>query len=120
MGLRVSILKDNSLGDCSNGGVSRYVNNLTLINVEGPFKPTEDAPAALIVAGNLSGAKVIPCEPDGADMSNLIGPMMGGTYVTTSDSRFSEKLEELGVSRGMAVPFHDRYETTEQYRALSM
>ena len=120
MGLIVNILRNSDLGDCSNGGVSGQVNKLTLINVEGPFMPTEDAPAAMIVAGNLSGAKIIPCFDEARDMSNIIGPMMGGTYVTSSDSRFSSKLEEFGVYIEMVVPFHDRYETTDQYRALSI
>ena len=124
MGLTVSILRDSDLGDCSNGGVSGRVNKLTMINVEGPFEPSDNAPAAKLVEGNLGGAKVIPCIDHPTimmgDMSKLIGPMMGGTYVATSDSRFSNKLEEMGVSMGVAIPFHDRYETTEQYRALSI
>tara|TARA_R100001594_G_scaffold97709_1_gene132086 strand:+ start:1860 stop:2231 length:372 start_codon:yes stop_codon:yes gene_type:complete len=123
MGLIVSILKDG-MGDYSNGGVSGRANQLTLINVDGPFEPSVHAPAAMLVKGNLGGAKVIPCVDDPTnmfgDMSNQIGPMMGGTFVTTSDSRFSNKLEKMGVSSGVAIPFHDRYETTEQHRALSL
>jgi len=124
MGLTVSIYRTD--GDYSNGGVSGRVNQLTLINVEGPFEPSDNAPAAKLVEGNLGMgyAKVIPCidHPTNmmGDMSKLIGPMMGGTYVSTSDSRFSEKLQKLGVNRGVAIPFHDRYETSEQYRALSL
>ena len=120
MGLRVSIYRTD--GDYSNGGVSGRVNQLTLINVEGPFEPSDYAPASKLVEGNLGGAKVVSCidHPTNmmGDMSKLIGPMMGGTYVSTSDSRFSEKLQKLGVNRGVAIPFHDRYETSDPYRAL--
>jgi hypothetical protein len=42
----------------------------------------------------------------------VAGPMMGGNYITTSDSRF----------RGIAnhpLPVHDRFEAWEQYKALT-
>ena len=39
------------------------------------------------------------------------GPMMGGAYVATSDSRFTAAVEEItGVRFYGAVAFHDRYE----------
>jgi hypothetical protein len=43
-----------------------------------------------------------------------VGPMMGGNYAATSDSRFSEATGQYG-----AIAIHDRYETPEQYISLS-
>jgi hypothetical protein len=49
--------------------------------------------------------KVIPEEAEGKQT------MMGGNYAATSDSRFSDKIEEmLGVHFYGAVPIHDRVE----------
>jgi len=121
MGLRVSIIGDRNskYGDSSNGGVSSKVDELTIINIGGPFEATENAPAAMLVMGNIpNSVKIIPSA--GYATERRAGPMMGGCYVTTSDSRFSDKLESMGMPRGMAVPLHDRWETWEQYRSLSI
>jgi hypothetical protein len=39
--------------------------------------------------------------------------MMGGNYAATSDSRFSDAIEAIGGTRGMAVKIHDRIETPD-------
>lgn len=130
MGLRVDIYKTAG-GNCSNGGVSSSADRLTLVNVDGPFAPSEDAPPALLVEGHLPGAlRIIPAEecpetgvgyvpikPKGA-----LGPMAGGTYAGTSDGRFGEAVAKLkgGPSYGVGpVAFHDRFETQAQYDALT-
>ena len=47
--------------------------------------------------------------------------MMGGNYAATSDSRFGEAVRKrIGPNFYGAVPIHDRFETPEQYRALSI
>jgi hypothetical protein len=52
-----------------------------------------------------SSVKVIPEEAEGK------WTMMGGNYAATSDSRFSDKIEEmLGHGFYGAVPIHDRVE----------
>ncbi len=87
---------------------------VTLINVEGPFEPTAEAPAAELVRGYGKTAIIIPADnfTDGFQM-------MGGTYGATSDSRFSRAVEALtGVSH-FAVAIHDRRETAEQYEQFS-
>ena len=106
MGLRVSILRNTNYGDCSNGGVSAYYDNLTIINVDGPFEPTNDSPAAILKKGNLRGTVVVVPERVKDEWT-----MMGGCYVATCDSRFTNVIEKITENRFYgAVPLHDRVE----------
>lgn len=126
MGLIVYIHK-SKLGDCSNGGLSSECDELTLVNVEGPFEPTADRPAALLVNGHSRGTvRVIPAvEVDDANeyhgkWAPKLGSMAGGCYVATSDSRFTEAVERLTGGRFYgAIALHDRYETPEENRRFS-
>jgi hypothetical protein len=124
MGLRADIFRGNYDAEINELYGKAEV---TLVNVEGPFEPTEDAPPVMLVPGNVPySAKVVPAVMDQpGEWSPLnpcekVGPMMGGTYVATSDSRFGDAVRALvgGASVG-AVPLHDRFETTAQYAALS-
>ena len=137
MGLRALIYRNKQLGDCSNEGVSSRTDQVTVVNVEGPFEPTEDAPPVLLMEGNVPGAiKIVPAAritgpgaaveyhgdwaPLLADGDKTIGPMMGGCYVASGgDSRFREAIAKLGSSAD-AMPLHDRYETASQYASLSI
>ncbi len=47
----------------------------------------------------------------------LCGPMFGGNFAYTSDGRWAEMLWE---SVGRPIPIHDRFETREQYDALTL
>jgi hypothetical protein len=136
MGLRAGIFKRGGTS-FSNGGVSESHDELTLVNVAGPFEERPSAPAALLVRGNMPGtvkvviAEECPVEEGtvilGGDVGSLVGyrpakpreaagPMMGGCYVAASDSRFGEACEELGGERFPgAVPLHDRFESSAQY-----
>ena len=125
MGLRVKILKDQ-YGDTSNGGASSRVGRLTITNVEGPFEPDATAPAAILKHG-VMGTIIVVLENPSMDKDNedllrryVVGPMFGGSFITTSDSRFSEKLRDMGLYSHVAIPFHDRYETAEVARILSI
>tara|TARA_R110001606_G_scaffold354174_1_gene504850 strand:+ start:252 stop:578 length:327 start_codon:yes stop_codon:yes gene_type:complete len=83
---------------------------ITVTNVNGPFEPSEDAPAGKLVqhAGNWI---IVPDD----DYTEELGPQLpGGTYATTTDSRWSNKVGFYG-----ATPIHDRRETWEDYEALS-
>ncbi len=138
------------LGDCSNGGISSWADAVTIVNVEGVFEPQAERPAALLLAGNVRGTlKVVPavqkrvcvnCGTDGDESNEAIcsvdgltsshsyqdrwvqqgQSMMGGSYVATSDSRFTKACEDLlGHSFYGAVAFHDRYETRAESDLLS-
>ena len=131
MGLILDVYKSSGRS-FSNGGFSERVDEVTVVNVGGPFEPNEERPAALLLAGNTSDSvKVVPAlkvrtgyvplEAKDALGQPGVGPMFGGTFVGTSDSRFSEAIRAI-LGRGFygAVAFHDRFETNEQYRALSL
>ena len=96
--------------DCTNGGVSSRVARLTLTNVDGPFEPNPDAPAALLIKGNMAGAvRIVPQGPEGEVIPGWL--MFGGNYAGSSDSRFHEAVERLGGPRfGGPVAIHDRIE----------
>ena len=109
MGLIVSVYKDaDSNYDCTMNGVTSRFTKLCVTNVDGPFDPCDEYPAAKLVKqtfGFGSSVKVIPEEAEGKQT------MMGGNYAATSDSRFSDKVEQmLGHHFYGAVPIHDRVE----------
>ena len=106
----------SDLGDCSNGGISGRVQKVTIIDdrIDAPFAPTDEAPAVRIVERNIGGRPYVHAEPiDAPEGDKTVGPMMGGCYIATSDSRLR------AIADG-AIPLHDRWETAEQYRALSI
>jgi hypothetical protein len=76
-----------------------------IVNIEGPFEPTENCPAVELVAGHLYGTARIVVAGDRHRGS------MGGAYVATSDSRFNQAVEKItgGYFYG-AVALHDRFE----------
>lgn len=111
-------------------GLSARFDTLTLVNAEGPSEPTTERPAVALVAGNTAGTlKIVPVLNCGSDddpewqefkPDHLVGPMAGGNYGATSDSRFGQLAESiLGRPFYGAVAIHDRFETAEQYEALS-
>lgn len=111
MGLRISIHR----GDYdSKMNVFHGKSHLTLVNVSGPFEPSDDAPAALLIQGPGKTAIITP-----ADDYTEGAQMFGGTFGATSDSRFQQAVEALvGVSH-FAVSIHDRRETWAQYEQFS-
>jgi hypothetical protein len=129
MGLILDIYRNGRM-DCTNGGISGpAARHLVAVNIDGPFTPGPDAPAVLVVTGNVRGSvKIVaavnvgtdddPCwiedKPDGA-----VGPMMGGNYAD-GDSRLNDLVEKLtGIRAYGAIPIHDRYETPAEYERLS-
>jgi hypothetical protein len=105
-GMLVSVLR--SATDCSNGGVTSTHSEFLLV---GPGIPE------IFEARNLP---VLRCEPwyghyravaeskPGWIVENLAGPMFGGNFIWTSDSRFPGK---------HPIPVHDRFETWTAYNA---
>jgi hypothetical protein len=110
MGLHIDVLK-NGKYDCTNGGVtSKDIKGLCLENVSGPFNPSDDYPAAMLVSTNVMGRTIVKIVPT-AEIKKGSWTMMGGHYGATSDSRFSETVEKmLGHSFYGALPIHDRVE----------
>lgn len=109
MGLTVYVYR-NALGDSTNGGVSAKVDQLTLVNVDGPFEPKPHAPAALLLPNHYGTVKIVPADEDGKPVAGW--HMNGGNIASSSDSRFGEavcKLTGAGMFCG-GVPIHDRFE----------
>lgn len=115
MGLIVSVYRNTKITqDCTNGGISSRFSALCLVNVSGPFEPSPNAPAALLLPNHGNTARIVPARlvdtlPDGR---KVYAPcegwfMMGGNYASTSDSRLGEAVEALtganftGLSRFM-------------------
>ena len=83
---------------------------VTITNVDGPFKASDEYPAAIIKDGHTAGSKIIvPADEysDGVQMS-------GGTFASSCDSRFSQAAGTYN-----AIPIHDRRETWSEYERYS-
>lgn len=102
-GLLVHVLRDAG-GGSTNGGVSSTYDAFILVGpgVDGPFEPSDDCPALVLVRRNISG-EYLHVEPPAA-VGGMVGPMFGGNFVYTSDSRFPGRYP---------IPVHDRYESPE-------
>lgn len=118
MGLHVSVLRANGR-DCTNGGISARASELCLVNVAGPFAPSPEIPAAVLVEhcphDSDIGRRLVRIVPavqvDGEWQADKRWMMFGGNYAGCSDSRFREAVEEaLGTFFYGAVAIHDRYE----------
>jgi hypothetical protein len=100
MGLRVDIYRDRSY-DCELNAFFGK-STVTVENIPGPFDPDDDAPAAVLTRNALGNPIITP-----RDLPvNMAGPMFGGTYAASSDSRFGRAAGIYG-----ALPIHDRFET---------
>lgn len=91
MGLLISVYKNSEFGDCTNGGVSSKTNKLCVVNVEGPFEPSEDAPAVKLLSGPYDTARLVPVEI----LESEKHFMFGGNYGSTSDSRFNRAVSDV-------------------------
>jgi len=118
MGLHVYIYRDVITGDCTNNGVSsRPIRGLCLTNVDGPFDPCDDYPAAKLIKQTFSFGSSVKVVPEEVEEEQT---MMGGNYASTSDSRLNEAVRDLlghdfWFSHG-PIAIHDRVETREQQR----
>lgn len=111
MGMIVSVFK-NPLGDCTNGGMSSNVTSICVVNVDGPFEPSHDRPAAILTTNQVGNPVIKPARQDfGCPWVEQPGWfMMGGNFAYTSDSRFGEALRKMGADFYGAIPIHDRQE----------
>jgi hypothetical protein len=117
----------NGFQDCTGGGWSSKHKTVTVVNVDGPTDEAAPTEAFALVPGPTGQPILVPAVKTGDDEYQgfkpewLVGPMFGGNYAGTSDSRFGEALKaQFGIKANVAVPIHDRFETAEQYAALSI
>jgi len=110
MGIIVSVYRDASTNyDCTNGGESSRFTKLTVVNVDGPAEPSDDAPAVKLVQGPSVGGQPNPILVPVSRLESGDWTMFGGNFGSTSDSRFCRAVEALGSYSGI-VPIHDRVE----------
>lgn len=85
-GMRCYILRSNTMPDCSNGGISNRVSQVTLVGPGIPqiFDVTDDAPA--VVLTNTAGNYI--CVTPLAILTKREHAMAGGTFIWSSDSHF--------------------------------
>lgn len=100
MGLRADIYRMDDR-DYSNGGISSRCGTVTIVNVDGPDEPSDDAPAVRLAERGGHRCLEALDRPEG-----WVGPMFGGCYVNI------DRRHDL-------VPLHDRHETVELYASLS-
>lgn len=110
-GLRAEIYRSNYRCDLNLLDKVQYVTVIGLGKDAEIFEPTPDAPAVKIVRRKMGREEVVHLEPVDQP-KGLVGPMAGGSFVSTSDGRFGRAIGFYG-----AVALHDRFEA--QYDALS-
>lgn len=116
MGLLIEVFR-NPLGDCTGGGISGTHTTLCLVNVSGPFSPTEYAPPAILESHTKGCLRIAPAYAH-HDANGFVEYrtvplwwMSGGNFGSTSDGRFGEACEKLLGHRFYgAVAIHDRTE----------
>lgn len=117
--IKLEIFKNRG-EDYSNGGLSSYFDSCYLECEDGWIEEDRVPKSAIVeLVDNAFGTVCL--QPIKPVESNEVGYMMGGCYVSSSDSRFSKMVEKkLGVrSWHGAVALHDRTETQEMYDLMS-
>lgn len=116
-GLRASIYNNAEYGNCSNGGISAKCKQVTIVGPGIPeiFEANEEAPAVEIERRMIGRDEVVSARPYGkpSDTKEYAGPMFGGCFIYTSDSRFRELVSPQPVA------LHDRFESWEMYDFMS-
>jgi hypothetical protein len=99
--------------DCEHGrdrlSILGAVKRVTVVNAEGPFEPTEDCPAVLLVPTNGSRGCIRAVPADAYKAGKWL--MKGYSFIASSDGRFYAAVEELtGAPFYGAIALHDRCE----------
>ena len=110
--LPVGVFRSADRTDCSNNGISAQFSTLYLIHPEGFMEVSEDDPRLIrVVTRHLFGRDYSHVEPVNPEHpTGAVGPMSGGNFVYTCDSRFPSSYP---------LSVHDRFETAEQYESMS-
>jgi len=92
--------------DCTLGGISSKFNRLCVVNVPGPFEPSDEWPAVeigIIVVGKPHAF----IRPVGVKHPEMF--CYGGNLAASSDDRFSRTIEKMtGYPSGGVLRIHDR------------
>lgn len=103
---RVTVFRD-STGDCTNGGVSSNHTELYVIDPGGEELKTSPDPSLVfrIEDRGQGYLAIIPTQ----EQNDKVGPMFGGNLASSL----------YGPNGNKAYRIHDRFETPEDYCALS-
>ena len=109
-GLLVHVFAARYRADCSNNGITKQYDQLVLFGADGPFEPRDGMPPLLLKNKGPNYLYAVPCNNAGEELERRgeVGPMFGGNFVYTSDSRLPSKAP---------IPVHDRWESQELYDA---
>lgn len=113
MSLTLSVYRAADMPDCTNHGVSSRYDRIAVVNIRGPFEPTENETPMFLESHHSGCLRLVPAYLVGGTMwAHVPGRFMfGGNYAATSDSRFSHKCAQLlGYPFYGAVAIHDRVE----------
>ena len=124
MKLNVSVYRAADMSDCTNGGVTSRHNSMTLFwgckREEALAYCQEfgiDPDRCLwLVERTLWGEQHNYAAPL-VHESGKCGPMFGGNFIYTSDSRLADA---MGTTTSEPIKVHDRYETQAENDALSI
>jgi hypothetical protein len=104
-GILVHVLAPRGLADCTNGGVTSRYTAFVLIGegIDEITEASDDTPALCFVRRKIGNHQADYAVPMGVltDPSLYAGPMMGGNFVYTCDSRMPGR---------HPLPVHDRFE----------
>ena len=114
----------DSIGDCTNHGVTSRHNQMTFFwectqeqALEYCKEHSIDPDSALIlVRRELWGEDHSYAAPL-IRPANKLGPMFGGNFIYTSDDNFYKM---CGLTTASPIAVHDRFETQAEYDALSI
>lgn len=116
-GLWVSVYRDASMSDSTNGGVSGYQDRFVLLGTNGPFEADNEKEgnmALTLVPGPFGTTRAVMANDETGEAIDgppgEVGPMFGGNFIYSSDSRFPSDTP---------IKVFDRFETQQQYDALS-
>lgn len=98
----------NGIGDCTNGGLSAKHNEVFVDLGEGDTTLGKDTLPHFRLESHVKNCvRLAPVE----EPLGKAGPMFGGNYGASSDSRFTAAVEKLlGTRFYGAVAIHDRFE----------
>lgn len=102
MGLIVNVYRQAGFNPTNSRVPSNACNRFTLTNVDGPFEPSDTAPAARLLPGYAPRtARIVP------DQVAASYPMFGGNYAN-GDDRLAAAVERLtGIHHFLPIPIHD-------------
>ena len=115
--LPIEAYSNKTYRGCSNGGITERFDRLLLVCEEGFVDVDESNPPenlVVLVDRDLFGEPSPYIRPYADPDPGNVGWMAGGSFASSSDSRFNRLFRFYG-----AVAVHDRQETQELYDLLS-